>query len=132
MRPEERAEAILGNESDGPMSELLHTLWTKAVGTPDYVKTEWQALEIVLYRMRRKIHDEVKSALASSKGAPGSLPLRDASGKVRDFSGGGLTFDELVAALRNLGFDLTCGHCASVFYTGSALEPHDDSCQTRK
>jgi len=38
------------------MSELLHTLWTKAVGTPDYDKHEWQALEMVLYRMRRKLH----------------------------------------------------------------------------
>jgi hypothetical protein len=58
VRPEERAEAILSSEQDGPMSELLHTLWTKAVGTPDYDKYEWQALEIVLYRMRRKIHGD--------------------------------------------------------------------------
>ena len=54
--PEERASAILASEDDGPMSELLHTLWTKAVGTPDYDKHEWQALEMVLYRMRRKLH----------------------------------------------------------------------------
>ena len=57
-RPEEHAEAILGSESDGPVSELLHTLWTKAVGTLNYDKHEWQALEIVLYRMRRKIHGD--------------------------------------------------------------------------
>jgi hypothetical protein len=55
LRPEERAMVILETEDDGPMSELLHTLWTKAVGTSDYDKREWQALEIVLYRMRRKI-----------------------------------------------------------------------------
>lgn len=27
---------------------LLHRLWTKAVGTPGYVKKEWQALEAAL------------------------------------------------------------------------------------
>jgi hypothetical protein len=43
------------SDSDAPMSSLLHHLWTKAVGTPDYVKVEWQILEAVLYRMRRVI-----------------------------------------------------------------------------
>ena len=27
---------------------LLHRLWTKAVGTPGYVKDEWLALEALL------------------------------------------------------------------------------------
>jgi hypothetical protein len=49
----------------------------------------------------------------------------------RDFRGGGLTFDELVAALRHLGYDLTCGQCASVFYTGGGSYPHDATCQTK-
>lgn len=28
--------------------ELLHKLWTKAVGTDDYVKAEWKVLEKLL------------------------------------------------------------------------------------
>ena len=82
--------------------------------------------------LRQAVHDEVKKALTSALLPPGGLPLRDFKGEVRDFSGGGLTFDELVVALRNIGYDLMCGHCAGVFYTGSALEPHDATCTTRK
>lgn len=32
----------------------LHRLWTKAVGTPDYVKAEWQELEVALYNLSRE------------------------------------------------------------------------------
>lgn len=28
---------------------LFHRLWSKAVGTPDYVKQEWKDLERILY-----------------------------------------------------------------------------------
>lgn len=45
-------------------------------------------------------------------------------------SRGGLTCDEILAACRNLGYDLTCGQCASVFYTGAGTCPHDSSCST--
>lgn len=45
--------------------------------------------------------------------------------------GGELTFDEMVAACRNIGFDLTCGACAGVFYTGYSMgEAHDLHCGT--
>lgn len=33
---------------------LLHLLWTKAVGKPDYVKAEWRALEVLLNRREGK------------------------------------------------------------------------------
>jgi hypothetical protein len=81
--------------------------------------------------LRQAVHDEVKEALASAKLSPGGSSIRDSKERARDFNGGGLTFDELVVALRNLGYDLMCGRCASVFYTGVALEPHDDTCRTR-
>jgi hypothetical protein len=42
----------------------------------------------------------------------------------------GLTHEEMVVACRNIGFDLTCGACASLFYTGTAPYAHDTSCQT--
>ncbi len=34
--------------SNLPPDRLLHRLWTKAVGTPDYDKAEWLALERAL------------------------------------------------------------------------------------
>lgn len=59
VRPEVRADTIMDaiekNEDNGPMSELLHRLWTKAVGTEGYVKGEWQSLETVLYRLYRRV-----------------------------------------------------------------------------
>ena len=42
--------------------ELLHTLWSKAVGTPDYVKSEWMELEKLLVNQQPK-HDLVVQAL---------------------------------------------------------------------
>lgn len=51
VSPETRAGEILASESDGPMSNLLHTLWTKAVGSPEYDKWEWQALEMILNKL---------------------------------------------------------------------------------
>lgn len=30
---------------------LLHTLWTKAVGTEDYDKQEWRALEAAINKL---------------------------------------------------------------------------------
>jgi hypothetical protein len=46
---------------------------------------------------------------------------------------GDLHFSELVAACKNIGFDLTCGQCAQLFYTGHRREGqagHDDTCTT--
>lgn len=37
---------------------------------------------------------------------------------------GGLTSEELVVACKNIGFDLSCGACAGVFYTGSGMGAH--------
>jgi len=34
---------------------------------------------------------------------------------------GRLTWDELIVACRNIGYDLTCGACAGLFYTGMHL-----------
>lgn len=55
---EKEVEAILTSASEEPMSSLLHPLWTKAVGAPDYVKVEWQILESVLYRMQRLLREK--------------------------------------------------------------------------
>lgn len=37
-----------------------------------------------------------------------------------------LTHDELAVACRNIGFDITCGSCASVFYTGFGGHEHSE------
>lgn len=41
-----------------------------------------------------------------------------------------LTDDELVVACNNIGYDLTCGACAELFYTSVRLHPHDEGCKT--
>jgi hypothetical protein len=38
--------------------EKLHRLWTKAVGTPDYDKKEWQALEVVVMDLVARLTKE--------------------------------------------------------------------------
>lgn len=43
---------------------------------------------------------------------------------------GDLTFKQLVEACSNIGFDLTCGACAELFYTGHLNENHDEDCKT--
>ncbi len=44
-------------------------------------------------------------------------------------SGGDLTGDEILRACRNMGIDLACGACMSVFYTGAEHGvPHDEDC----
>jgi hypothetical protein len=48
---------------------------------------------------------------------------------------GDLNFRELVQACKNIGFDLTCGQCAQVFYTGHQRfgnQKHDETCSTNK
>lgn len=42
----------------------------------------------------------------------------------------GLTYAECEAAARNWGIDLTCGECASIFYTGHSSASHDVGCKT--
>jgi len=41
-----------------------------------------------------------------------------------------LTHEQLKQACRNIGYDLTCGACASLFYTGMNTYEHDSSCST--
>jgi hypothetical protein len=37
----------------------------------------------------------------------------------KDLGPGGLTFEQLEQACKNIGYDLSCGGCASIFYTGT-------------
>lgn len=59
------------------------------------------------------------------------MSLRDASDDGKGFPG--LTMKELTQACSNIGFDLTCGACACVFFTGhGGVYPHDDACKTNR
>src|ERR1700677_5417728 len=40
------------------------------------------------------------------------------------------TLDEVEKACKNIGFDLSCGRCAGILFTGSAAEEHDVGCTT--
>ena len=44
---------------------------------------------------------------------------------------GALTAEELIVACKNIGFDLTCGRCAELFYTGVQRGPCEPGCGTR-
>lgn len=39
---------------DPKLNAVFHVLWTKAVGTPDYVKAEWQTLEGLILELERR------------------------------------------------------------------------------
>ena len=41
-----------------------------------------------------------------------------------------MTDPELIQACKNIGYDLTCGACAELFFTGVRLHRHDDACAT--
>lgn len=45
---------------DSQTKTLLHTLWTRAVGNPDYVKEDWMRLERHLERLDRRHADRRK------------------------------------------------------------------------
>lgn len=40
----------------------LHTLWTKAVGTDTYVKSEWMELQRAIGRLNQEAEDRNKAA----------------------------------------------------------------------
>lgn len=43
-----------------------------------------------------------------------------------------LTCEQIKQACRNIGYDLNCGQCASVFFTGSGTYNHDENCTTTR
>lgn len=87
------------------------------------------------------VREEIEADL--SNGEPASFDVINAAyhisrrvadrlvGASRLPGGGGLAQAECVVAAENVGVDITCGHCAAIFYTGWGVEPHDDSCRTK-
>ena len=58
------AKWVGGNPPIRSVRELLHNLWTKAVGTKDYNKREWGEFEVQveklmeIYRALSRLHEE--------------------------------------------------------------------------
>lgn len=46
--------------------KLLHRLWSKAVGTPGYVKTDWIELETILFQAAAKTVEPEKKHSAAA------------------------------------------------------------------
>jgi predicted HAD superfamily Cof-like phosphohydrolase len=61
-------------------------------------------------------------------GQPGPSKPETYTFTTRHNAPGGLFYEELVQACRNIGYDLTCGQCASVFYTGTGSYSHSTDC----
>jgi len=40
------------------------------------------------------------------------------------------SIDEIIAACENIGYDLSCGACAELFFTGACFHDHEDNCKT--
>lgn len=50
---------------------VLHRLWSKAVGTPDYVKSEWMELERILVRAAEKMAQQGEGRDGPARQGPG-------------------------------------------------------------
>jgi hypothetical protein len=57
------------------LHEVLHTLWTKAVGTVDYNKTEWLRLETLVEQQRRKLRETLEQLITLQKTSGSHRPL---------------------------------------------------------
>ena len=106
-------ETIINGEIT-PISLVLELPVSEAVTTQKKLRSFVDKLEM----------GRIAAGDSPPEPAPNPLPPRD-------FLGGGLTLELIVARLRNLGYDLTCGRCAEIFYTGGTSAPHDPNCQTK-
>ena len=68
--------------------------------------------------------EAARKAVAEAEGVLGKY-------KPRYVGDGALTLAEMVRALRNIHFDLTCDRCAAHFYTGEPSGEHATDCTTQ-
>jgi uncharacterized C2H2 Zn-finger protein len=100
------------------------------------LKADKKALEVVL----RELTSVTEYLLLTTRGFDREVAqkaIAEAEGvlgcrKPRYIGEGPLTLAEMVRALRNIGFDLTCDHCAAVFYAGKSSSKHSVDCHTQK
>jgi hypothetical protein len=49
----------------------------------------------------------------------------------KDTKGGSLSYEEIIIACKNIGFNLECGACAMLFYTGFGGYEHEPNCNNK-
>lgn len=52
--------------------------------------------------------------------------------KTTEMGSGGLTYEQIQVACKNIGHDLSCGACAAIFFTGVGLPWDKHSCDKSK
>jgi hypothetical protein len=125
VRPEIRDLAKRGNVTSAEVAELCCNSW------------EWEALvpalsdEAFVKRMQYALDNcftTRERPFVTYNAAVEGLYAPELIRRFRD--GSRLEFSKLVQACKNIGFDLTCGRCAEIFFTGSAISQHDDTCES--
>ncbi len=89
-----------------PVWSALHKLWTKAVGTPDYDKKEWQAFELLVCGTDRDGLSAYRDDTPTGK-SPGGFQLPEPSAKAKavnvlsELIGGEFPYDPSPEECRN-------------------------------
>ena len=68
---------------------LLHHLWTKAVGTPDYVKAEWKELEKCIVRFEKLEPPQTYVLMEPRTLKAQEPPLDNSQSYAQDYEGAG-------------------------------------------
>ena len=100
------------------------------------LEAEKKMLQVAL----RELASTTEYILLSSQGYDREMAQKavaEAEGILGDFKpryvgDGPLSLAEMIRALRNIRFDLTCDRCSSLFYTGESTGKHSDTCATEK
>jgi hypothetical protein len=78
----------------------------------------------------RPVVEKIAAMDLASFGRPVNLARSALDAATKRHPGVTYTPEQLVEACANIGYDLRCGGCASLFYTGAAAYPHDPECAT--
>lgn len=90
-------------------------------------------LELACYEVAKRTDERDVARWADDTRRKASEALITELNAVRDrYISGSLTQLEAILAARNVGVDITCGECASHFYTGHSSAPHDQTCKTER
>lgn len=90
------------------------------------MRTEFTELKKTLAQAQQHAKMFAAAADSEKKDREGMRRLLDEAREElrRNPAGGDLTFEQIEQACKNIGYDLTCGACAAVFYTGFGAGTH--------
>lgn len=125
IRPEIEKLAKRGNVTPAEVAELRCNSWEweliiPAMNDEAFVNQMQRALDNCFTTRRRPF--------STYNEAVEGLYAPELIRRFRD--GTRFEFSKLVQACKNIGFDLMCGRCAEVFFTGFTKSGHDDTCGT--